>query len=102
MAGTPVPVWIRQRPVVVIVSAAWHVEQQVTPAGVRVTSCALVIAPDEVERFAAEPGLDPAEDRCAVCWEHLEMDGRSEASPLDEGKPRRDRGQRARAGARTG
>ena len=73
MTSTTRFVWIRQRSLLGITSPAWHIEQQVTPAGILVTSCAIVIAPDEVERMAAEPAaLDPAEEWCAVCCEHLQ------------------------------
>ena len=65
-------VWIRQRPLLGIASPAWHVQQQVTPGGIVVTSCAVVITPDEIERLADDPAtLDSSEDRCPVCGDRL-------------------------------
>ena len=44
------PAWIRERPTLALLLSPWHLERMVTPAGVRVTCCAIVIEPDQFEQ----------------------------------------------------
>ena len=51
-------------------SVMTHLEQQVTPAGVHVTSCAIVIAPDEsLERLVDGVAPDAC---CLICAQHAD------------------------------
>lgn len=71
MTASTSPAWIRERPHVAINHPLWHVEHIVTSAGIRVTSCAVVLAPDEIEQLAIEDlEADPA--LCPSCREHME------------------------------
>lgn len=63
------PAWIRERPHLTISPPLWHAEQTVTAAGIRVTTCAEVIGPDQVEIRA--DGRDDHGDVCATCQEHV-------------------------------
>jgi len=66
MAVDSPPAWIRSRPRLTL-SAPWHLLQTVTPAGIRVTSCAEVLVPDDDVEIGAD---DDAGERCSVCSQH--------------------------------
>jgi len=61
-------VWIRPR-ALLSQGAFWHVEQTVTAAGVRITSCAEVVTPDDDVEYAL-PDDAPNADLCALCAAH--------------------------------
>jgi hypothetical protein len=65
--------WIRQRSNL-SVEPSWHLQQTMSPAGVRITSCAEVLTPDDEVEIA--PGhIDLRHHRCGACAAHADARG---------------------------
>jgi len=62
------PTRIRHRSLLELTLPPWHLEQQLTPAGVRVTACAMVITPDEDIEWFVDDGTVPIDEpMCPAC-----------------------------------
>jgi hypothetical protein len=62
--------WIRPRPALAITSQVWHQELTSTPGGVLVTSCAVVLGPEDPIDQTSLGALDDPRMLCPACSMH--------------------------------
>ena len=83
MTPAPSSLWIRNVSALDFDADTWHLQQTVTAAGVRVTSCATVLGPDDdVEVFVGE-AIGPEDEVCRACLEHEQAALRGPQSQTD-------------------
>jgi hypothetical protein len=68
MHAIPGSTWIR--PTVMWESRAWHLETTTTRAGVMVTSCAVVMGPDEAVEVSRLDAIGEGAALCPACSDH--------------------------------
>jgi hypothetical protein len=68
MHATPGSTWIR--PTVMWESRAWHLETTTTRAGVMITSCAVVMGPDDAVEVRQLDAIGDGAALCPACSDH--------------------------------
>jgi hypothetical protein len=68
MHATPGSSWIR--PTVMWESRAWHLETTTTQAGVMITSCAVVMGPDDAVEARQLDAIGDGAALCPACSDH--------------------------------